>query len=137
MNKFLLAAAALAAIPISSGAQAQYNNYNGYNGYSDSYRYSRDQYNQDLNRYQRDRDRYERQRERYDRRQRNWMWRTGERVPYDYTGYTSYYGIPEAYRYRIPRAYRGRDWRYVYRGNAIYVVDPTTMLVRDIVDLLR
>ena len=149
MKRLLLAAAALAAIPIGSAAQAQYSGYNNYNGYnngygydqrerySDNYRDSRDQYNRDVYRYQRDRDRYEQQRDRYDRRQSNWMFRMGQRVPYNYSGWTSYYGIPQDYRYRIPRAYRGGDWRYVYRGNAIYVVDPTTMLVRDIIDLLR
>ena len=138
MKKLLLAAAAIAAIPIGSAAQAQYyNGYSGYSGYSDDYRDQRDQYNRDVYRYQQDRERYERQRERYNDRRRNWMYRAGYRMPYNYNGYTSWYGIPEDYRYRIPRAYRGGNWRYVYRGDSVYVVDPVSLLVRDIIDLSR
>jgi hypothetical protein len=92
-------------------------------------RCSRTYYQND--RYDRD-DRYDR----YDRDDRRYLFRMGQRVPRDYYSYyTTYGGIPQAYRYRIPREYRN-GYRYIYRDNSIYVVDPTTQLVRSIIDLL-
>ena len=72
------------------------------------------------------------------RQERRWSYRQGQRLPKTYRSYTAYSGIPSKYRNRIPKTYRdsGR-YRYIYRDNAIYVVDPTTQLVRSIIDLLR
>jgi len=152
MKKLILAAAAIAALPLGTAAHAQY--YNGYNntysndGYYDDrqqaynnqyqdYQARRDQYEQQRQAYEEQRNRYADQRNQYEQNYRNWLFNEGDRVPYGYRGYVTYYGIPQAYRYRIPRYYRGGNWRYIYRGDAIYVVDPTTALVRDIIDLTR
>ena len=63
--------------------------------------------------------------------------RLGQRVPRSYyDNYTTYGGIPQNYRYLIPRQYRNGNYRYLYGNNQIYVVDPTTQLVRTIIDLL-
>ena len=68
---------------------------------------------------------------------RQYMFREGQRVPRNYYSYyTTYGGIPQDYRYMIPRQYRNSNYRYIYRDNSIYVVDPTTQLVRSIIDLL-
>lgn len=58
----------------------------------------------------------------------------GEYVPSGYSHYTAYRDIP--YRYRLHIRY-GARYRYIYEDDRVYVVDPTTRLIRDIVDLLR
>lgn len=65
---------------------------------------------------------------------RGHMRSNGYRVGYvfgpDY-GYTAYNAIPRTY----VRQYRLRDnYRYVYRDNRVYVVDPTTYAVTRILD---
>jgi len=40
--------------------------------------------------------------------------------------------VPEAYRTQIPTGQR-----YIYRDNRVYVVDPTTRLVTNVIDLFR
>jgi hypothetical protein len=110
MKKLLLAAGALTALSISSVADAQMA--------------SRHDRNQNNARRQND-------------EHRSWSYREGQRLPRTYRSYTTYNGIPSRYRNRIPSAYRNSRYRYIYRDNAIYVVDPTTQLVRSIVDLLR
>ena len=64
---------------------------------------------------------------------RKYYWNRGTRVPLGYSGWTRYDAIPRAYRMRVP--YNAR-YRYVYRDDYVYVVDPRTRLVRDIIDLL-
>jgi len=64
---------------------------------------------------------------------RKYYWDRGARVPAGYRGWTRYDAIPRAYRMRVP--YNAR-YRYVYRDDYVYVVDPQTRLVRDIIDLL-
>ena len=61
------------------------------------------------------------------------MFREGQRVPRTFRGFTAYDAIPEVYRdrYDIPIGQQ-----YIYRDNALYVVDPTTSLVRSIIDLI-
>jgi hypothetical protein len=68
--------------------------------------------------------------------QANRMFREGQRLPSNYRDFTAFNDIPELYRDRIPVDFRSGDYRYVYRDNSIYVVDPTTRVVRSIVDLL-
>ena len=62
------------------------------------------------------------------------LFREGQRLPVNYNYYTRYDGIPIDIRnrYGIPAGYR-----YIYRDNVVYVVDPTTRLVRSIFDILR
>ena len=65
--------------------------------------------------------------------QANRLFREGQRLPVNYRYYTDYGQIPVDIRNRfgIPTGYR-----YIYRDNSVYVVDPTTRLVRDIIDLI-
>jgi hypothetical protein len=62
------------------------------------------------------------------------VFREGQRLPANYRYYTDYEAIPELYRQRfnIPTGQR-----YVYRDSTVYVVDPTTRIVRSIIDLIR
>ena len=62
------------------------------------------------------------------------LFREGQRIGNGYSYYTPYANIPVALRnqYNLDD-----DYRYIYRDNTIYVVDPTTRLVRDIIDILR
>jgi hypothetical protein len=65
------------------------------------------------------------------------MFREGQLVPRTYRDYVSYQDLlgrlPESYRDDIPTG----DYRYIYRDDAVYVVDPTTRLVRSIINILR
>lgn len=62
------------------------------------------------------------------------MFREGQRVPTNYGAFTSYNDIPVQYReqFNIPGGYN-----YIYRDNSVYVVDPRTRLIRNVIDLLR
>jgi hypothetical protein len=62
------------------------------------------------------------------------MFREGQHLPTGYNYYTDYNAIPEAYRSRIP--YTDAN-RYIYRDDSVYVVDPRTRMVTQIIDLLR
>jgi hypothetical protein len=68
--------------------------------------------------------------------QANRMFREGQVIPQNYGYYTPYDAllgrVPEAYRNQIPA---GQN--YIYRDDAIYVVDPRTRIVTDIINLLR
>ena len=59
------------------------------------------------------------------------MFREGQRIPANYRYFVDYDGIPQAYRTRVPEGYR-----YIYRDDTVYVVDPATSLVRSIIDLI-
>ena len=59
----------------------------------------------------------------------------GQRIPAGYNFFTAYNDIPSRYRDDIPEAYRSGDYRYIYRNDTVYVVDPATRLVRGIFDL--
>jgi hypothetical protein len=59
----------------------------------------------------------------------------GQRIPAGYNFFTDYSDIPVQYRDDIPEMYRSGDYRYIYRDDTVYVVDPTTRLVRGIFDL--
>jgi len=62
--------------------------------------------------------------------------REGQLIPQSYRYYTDYDAligrVPEAYRTQIPTGQR-----YIYRDNRVYVVDPTTRLVTNVIDLFR
>ncbi len=64
---------------------------------------------------------------------RHYAYSRGYRFDRGYRGWSRYDGLPPAFRSRY--GYNPR-YRYVYRDNVVYVVDPTTRLVRDVVDLL-
>ena len=61
------------------------------------------------------------------------MFHQGQRLPVNYNYYVDFGAIPidVRNRYDIPAGYR-----YVYRDNVVYVVDPATRLVRTIIDIL-
>ena len=60
------------------------------------------------------------------------MWNTGYRFGPRY-GYTSYRTLPRTYVQRYDLSPR---YRYVYRDNYIYQVDPTTYAVTRVIDAL-
>jgi len=64
------------------------------------------------------------------------MFERGQRIPRGYGFYTPLRNIPPIYRDQIPRGYLGGNYDYIYRGDTIYVVDPTTLLVADIIGLV-
>ena len=57
-----------------------------------------------------------------------------QRLPADFTDYTAYNAIPVEYRrrYAIPTGQR-----YIYSNSLVYVVDPRTLTVQDIIDLVQ
>jgi hypothetical protein len=59
------------------------------------------------------------------------MFREGQRLSSSYRYYTPYDNIPLALRDHYDLS---DDYRYIYRDNVIYQVDPTTMLVREIIN---
>lgn len=63
---------------------------------------------------------------------RHAMWRTGYRFGPRY-GYTSYRALPRVY---VRRYDLSPQYRYVYRDNYIYQVDPRTYAVTRVIDAL-
>jgi hypothetical protein len=63
---------------------------------------------------------------------RHAMWRTGYRFGPRY-GYTSYRTLPRVY---VQRYDLSPDYRYVYRDNYIYQVDPRTYAITRVIDAL-
>ena len=61
------------------------------------------------------------------------IFRDGQRVPTNYRYYTPYDDIPMALRDRYDL---DDDYRYIYRDNVIYSVDPTTRLVTQIINAI-
>lgn len=59
----------------------------------------------------------------------------GQRVPTGYEFYTRFSSIPLSARNQIPSVYLNGNYRYIYRGSTIYVVNPTTRRVADIIAL--
>lgn len=62
------------------------------------------------------------------------LFREGQRVGAGYDYYTPYGNIPINYRNQYGL---DDDYRYIYRDNYIYEVDPVTSLVRRIISLFR
>jgi hypothetical protein len=61
----------------------------------------------------------------------NRPFREGQRLSRNYRYYTPYGDIPLVLRDRYDL---DDDYRYIYRDNVIYQVDPTTLLVRNIIN---
>ena len=61
------------------------------------------------------------------------LYNIGQRLPYGFNGYTPYNQIP----YDLRRHYGlDDDYRYIYRDQYLYQVDPTTYAVRRILDAI-
>ncbi len=60
--------------------------------------------------------------------------RIGQRSPWNNDRYVDYRSLPSYYRERYPYS---AGQRYYYEGNRVYTVDPTTQLIRNIVNILR
>lgn len=65
------------------------------------------------------------------------MFNEGQRIPTNYRDLTDFDDLSPEYRDRLPIDYRSDNYDYIVRDNNIYVVDPTTRVVRTIIDLLR
>ncbi len=63
--------------------------------------------------------------------QANRLFRVGQRVPLQYRYITPFMDIPLVFRDQYDL---DPDFRYIYRNNVIYVVDPTTNLITNILD---
>lgn len=61
------------------------------------------------------------------------LFREGQRLAPNYRYYTPYGDIPMVLRDRYDLTDR---YRYIYRDNTIYVVDPTTRLITNIIDAI-
>ncbi len=57
------------------------------------------------------------------------LFRVGQRVPVQYRYVTPYLDIPEVFRDEYDL---NPNYRYIYRNNLIYVIDPTTNLITNI-----
>lgn len=65
------------------------------------------------------------------------MWNQGQRIPTSYRDFITrdvlLGRLPVDYRDDIPTG----DYRYIYRDDVVYVVDPTTRLIRNIINIIR
>jgi Ni/Co efflux regulator RcnB len=61
-------------------------------------------------------------------------WRIGQRAPWSRDRYVDYNRLPSYYRDRYSDV---SGQRYYYEGNRVYTVDPTTQLIRSIINILR
>ena len=61
------------------------------------------------------------------------IFREGQRIPLNYRYYTQFGDIPVVLRNRYTL---DDDFRYIYRDDVIYVVDPATRLVTRIIDAI-
>lgn len=57
----------------------------------------------------------------------------GQRIPRGFGFYTPYSNLPLAFRDRYGVTYPDSRYDYIYRNNSIYVVDPVSRLVSDII----
>jgi hypothetical protein len=66
--------------------------------------------------------------------QANRMFREGQRIPTNLSVFTNYNDIPVDLRQRhdIPKRFK-----YIFRDNSVHAVDPTTRVVRSMIDLIR
>ena len=61
------------------------------------------------------------------------LYNVGQRLPTGFNRYTGYNQIPIALRNRYNL---NDDYRYIYRDNYLYQVDPTTLIVRQVLSAL-
>ena len=60
--------------------------------------------------------------------------RIGQRAPWNSDRYVDYNNLPAYYRERYADT---SGQRYYYEGNRVYTIDPTTQLIRGIINILR
>ena len=61
-------------------------------------------------------------------------WKIGQRSPWNSNRYVDYRNLPSSYRDRYSDV---SGQRYYYEGNRVYTIDPTTNLIRNIINILR
>ena len=61
------------------------------------------------------------------------LFNVGQRLPYGYNSYTPYGSIPYDLRDRYDL---DDDYRYIYRDDYLYQVDPTTLIVRQVLNAI-
>ena len=61
------------------------------------------------------------------------LFNVGQRLPYGYNSYTPYGSLPPYLRDRYDL---DDDYRYIYRDDYLYQVDPTTMIVRQVLNAI-
>ena len=61
------------------------------------------------------------------------LYNVGQRLPSGFNRYTGYNEIPVSLRDRYDL---NDDYRYIYRDNYLYQVDPTTLIVRQVLSAL-
>ncbi len=61
------------------------------------------------------------------------LYDVGQRLPYGYNGFTPYGSIPYDLRNRYDL---DDDYRYIYRDDYLYQVDPTTLIVRQVLNAI-
>ena len=61
------------------------------------------------------------------------LYNVGQRLPYGYNGYTPYNQLPYDLRNRYSL---NDDYRYIYRDNYLYQVDPRTNLVSQVLSAI-
>ena len=61
------------------------------------------------------------------------LYNVGQRLPYGYNSYTPYNQIPYDLRTRYDL---DDDYRYIYRDDYLYQVDPTTLIVQQVLGAL-
>jgi hypothetical protein len=61
------------------------------------------------------------------------LYSVGQRLPGGFANYSPYSAIPTQYRDQVPY---NDAYRYIYRDNTAYVVDPRTNLITQVISLL-
>ena len=61
------------------------------------------------------------------------LFNVGQRLPYGYNSYTPYGSLPPYLRDRYDL---DDDYRYIYRDDYLYQVDPTTLIVRQVLNAI-
>lgn len=61
-------------------------------------------------------------------------WRVGQRAPWSNDRFVSYGSLPSSYRDQYAD---NAGQRYYYAGSRVYAVDPTTQLIRSIINIRR
>ena len=64
------------------------------------------------------------------------MFNQGQRVPTNFRGLTDFDDLSPQLRDRLPAEFRSDNFDFIVRDNTIFVVDPTTRVVRSIIELL-
>lgn len=65
------------------------------------------------------------------------MFSEGQRIPTTFRGLTDFDDLSPQFRSRLPGEFQSDNFDFIVRDNSIFVVDPTTRVVRTIIDLLR